>query len=820
MTPKLPDLALADLLVDMSRAPRARERLVDPSSFSNVLDAAQGEAAGVADSRASAQLDERAGSRDASDDAQVEKRVLTASDGEAKLAQRRELQRGFEADVAAERALQRREDARSQAQDLNAARDEARVATDRSEGRAEEASKSEARSSVAAKDDEARSQADAPDDHAASETHSEGGASAATTDQGAAAKSVDAAGTQTAGGGSELAVVSAVIAGAVAATLESATASATSASAWGVMSAARDGSAAQGVDQMARQLGLLRSIQGAGAQGAIAQEAGAAADVAQAAAPSTVLQQQAALGDSTSAAGLAEAAVEGVASAAVNGAPGAVGASAGGAASGATTLTAIAAPTATVETGIASGNVAGSAAQASAVATPKTAGLSASVSTEGLLSAEFVPGASLKDGGDVGSAGFQPALSAGDSATVEPGGRVTAQSEVADGFAQGARAFDQASAIAQARIARMTEANRQAATPSGGVATGTTPAQAALAGLDSASIGSRAVGELGIASSAALAQSVQIAQSGGALSGVGIQGGALDDTLAVASLASGRMDFAGAGSGGGSATGSGSGDGSSSGSSGRFAGATASGMSGRGVEGATLGSAVGSTFGNALNAAGGLVEGAASGTAGLSGPAGAGIAMATPGTGIADATVSSQPGAGVASAVTFQALGGSLRVEASSPTVTTQSPVTADQLPVALDQTAIDLARLRGGMLTLELAPADLGRLSFEMRIDDSGAAFVAIKLADDTVRALVENAAGALRDSLSREGFKLDSFTVSSGFSSPEQRENSQNRAFAETSNRRVPSSDASVDSSNGVQSRASNTQVRPGTSSLSLFA
>ena len=285
MTPKLPDLALADFLVDMSRAPRARERLVDPSSFSNVMDAAKGDAAEVADSRASAQLDGRAGSRDASDDSQVEKRVLAASDGEAKLAQRRELQRGFEADVAAERASQRREDARAQAQDLNAARDEARAAarsTERSEDRAEDASKSEARSSVAAKDDETRSQADASDDHAASETHSEG----------AVTKPVDAAGTQTAGDGSELAVASAVIAGAVAATLASAAASATSASAWGVMSAARDGSAAQGVDQMARQLGLLRSIQGAGAQ-----EAGAAAVVVQATAPSTIAQQQAALAD-------------------------------------------------------------------------------------------------------------------------------------------------------------------------------------------------------------------------------------------------------------------------------------------------------------------------------------------------------------------------------------------------------------------------------------------------------------------------------------------------------------------------------------------
>jgi flagellar hook-length control protein FliK len=177
------------------------------------------------------------------------------------------------------------------------------------------------------------------------------------------------------------------------------------------------------------------------------------------------------------------------------------------------------------------------------------------------------------------------------------------------------------------------------------------------------------------------------------------------------------------------------------------------------------------------------------------------------------------PGSGVTSAITPQAIGGSLRVDSSGP-VTVQGPVTADQLPVALDQTAIDLARLRGGMLTLELAPADLGRLSFEMRIDDSGAAFVAIRLADDTVRALVENAAGALRDSLSREGFKLDSFTVSSGFGSPEQRENSQNQGFAETSNRRVQSSDSSVVSRDSVQSRASNTQVRPGTSSLSLFA
>jgi hypothetical protein len=172
------------------------------------------------------------------------------------------------------------------------------------------------------------------------------------------------------------------------------------------------------------------------------------------------------------------------------------------------------------------------------------------------------------------------------------------------------------------------------------------------------------------------------------------------------------------------------------------------------------------------------------------------------------------------SAVTPQAIGASLRVEASGAALTTQSPITADQLPVALDQTAIDLARLRGGMLTLELAPADLGRLSFEMRIDDSGAAYVAIRLADDTVRALVENAAGALRDSLSREGFKLDSFTVSSGLGSPEQQENSQNRSFADTSDRGSRSADPSLVPTERVQPRASNNQVRPGASSLSLFA
>jgi hypothetical protein len=203
-----------------------------------------------------------------------------------------------------------------------------------------------------------------------------------------------------------------------------------------------------------------------------------------------------------------------------------------------------------------------------------------------------------------------------------------------------------------------------------------------------------------------------------------------------------------------------------------------------------------------------------------SAPASAAAASVVSGLAAADASTLTMPGSGVSSAVTPQALGGTLRAEASNAVATAQAPVTADQLPDALDQTAIDLARLRGGMLTLELAPADLGRLRFEMRIDDSGAAYVAIRLADDTVRALVENAAGALRDSLSRQGFKLDSFTVSSGFGSPEQQENSQNQTFADTSDRGQRSVGAFVVPAERGQPRASNNQVRPGTSSLSLFA
>jgi flagellar hook-length control protein FliK len=146
--------------------------------------------------------------------------------------------------------------------------------------------------------------------------------------------------------------------------------------------------------------------------------------------------------------------------------------------------------------------------------------------------------------------------------------------------------------------------------------------------------------------------------------------------------------------------------------------------------------------------------------------------------------------------------------------------VAADQLPAALDRTALDLARLRGGILTLDLAPADLGQLRFEMRINDAGSAVIAIQLADDSVRGLIENAAGSLRDALSREGFNLESFAVSSGMSSPERRENGQNSGFADSSARSVRAEETGDAVSSSSQARASTTQPRPGTRSLSLFA
>jgi hypothetical protein len=500
------------------------------------------------------------------------------------------------------------------------------------------------------------------------------------------------------------------------------------------------------------------------------------------------------------------------------------------------------------------------------------------VADAGLISAEFVPAASSSDA-EVLAAAQSTAVTKGvtgsqlaDSATVDP--------DVVQGFAQVARAFDQADAIARARIARVAAQNRTVAAANIGISgAGTFGASGAEGAAGSATsvvlntsagdafaqatrfaqssgaivaAGSATSVVLNSSAGVAFVQATQAAQPSGAIIAAGLSSGSISSGLVAGvegkvagseislagipgALESGAFIGVAAGSesggltsgGSGGLTSGGSGDGAGSSFGGRFVPVElGSRTQSAGGSAATPQSAVGSTFNSALSAAASaagssVVSGLAAGESSVGTASASAYAAAAGSAGSAsgEAALSGMPGSGVTSAITPQAIGGSLRVDSSGP-VTVRGPVTADQLPVALDQTAIDLARLRGGMLTLELAPADLGRLSFEMRIDDSGAAFVAIRLADDTVRALVENAAGALRDSLSREGFKLDSFTVSSGFGSPEQRENSQNRGFDETSNRRVQSSDSSAGSRDSVQSRASNTQVRPGTSSLSLFA
>jgi hypothetical protein len=584
---------------------------------------------------------------------------------------------------------------------------------------------------------------------------------------------------------------------------------------------------------MARQLGLLRSIE----------SAGAAADSAKIAAQVASAQQQAGMALETAVANAAATAADQATSAM---------SSATGSAAGQTLA----------EATLASGGTTGAAASAISIQGPiadanslssvgSGASLAASLGTgavvnAGLISAEFVPGASSADGEALSPE--QLAASVKGTLGSQPAGSVAAEPDVVQGFAQVARAFDQADAIAQARIARVAAQNRSVAAAS---AAATVAGTAGPVGAVSAA-GSVSSVVLDSAPSVALAQvsqalqfvqTSQVGQSSGTVSAAGIAGGiaagsslggpatlsegqGVDSEFSLAGPTVGSPAVSGMGRLGGGGS-NGSGNQSSPRGQGSGGPVVGNGFSAEAGSGAIAQGVVSSTFSSALSAAGGAagsisVPGLEAGVSPVGSSAATSVgasAAAAAGPAVGEAALSGLPGSGVSSAVTPQTIGGSLRLDASGP-ATVQSPVTADQLPVALDQTAIDLARLRGGMLTLELAPADLGRLSFEMRIDDSGAAFVAIRLADDTVRALVENAAGALRDSLSREGFKLDSFTVSSGFSSPEQRENSQNQAFAETSNRRVQSSGSVVGSGDSVQSRASNTQVRPGTSSLSLFA
>jgi len=601
---------------------------------------------------------------------------------------------------------------------------------------------------------------------------------------------------------------------------------------------------------MARQLGLLRSIQ----------SAGAAADSAKLAAQAAVAQQQ--TGAAVDAAASAEAMAEATAAATATAASTTADSNASSGAATAATTVASASASSLAVSGSEAGQVLAGIQSASGAAA-KTTASSASGATGGpdsaaalaigvgagsslaatlganavanaeLISAEFIPGAPSAD---------VEALSAAQSSAVAKGvtgsqapGSVTADPDVVQGFAQVARAFDQADAIAQARIARGAEQNRNLAAANDRVSVAGTSGAAGVAESPSPIV-------LNTEAGVTLSQVAQVAQSSGAIAAAGLSSGSVLSGLAAGAAGKGagtELSLAGAlgsletgasisvdaASGTGGLTGGGLGSGTGSGFGGRSAPAeSGSRAQTAGASVASLQSAVGSIFNSALSAAVGVSgSNGASGLAASESSVGAAAASAaaagSAGSASSEAALSGMPGSGVTSAITPQAIGGSLRVDSSGP-VTVQAPVTTDQLPVALDQTAIDLARLRGGMLTLELAPADLGRLSFEMRIDDSGAAFVAIRLADDTVRALVENAAGALRDSLSREGFKLDSFTVSSGFSSPERQENSQNQTFAETSNRRAQSSDSSGGSRDSVQSRASNTQVRPGTSSLSLFA
>ena len=846
MTPNLPDLLLADLLVDPSRSVRARNRSSDAVAFSYALDAAKG-ASGYDDQLIRAdhrqgdrfaesekfdvRADTRARAQEKSEESVDANRTNAAHDVEAKFKERRESLKLAESDFASEKALQERLESsaldriqvRARADEIE--RDEAR-AERASEGSATKEepvggqlddqgadSHPEARSGGGGADDLSRSQVEASGpqapggDAGAMPTGVELSAGSAIVAAAMAgpilvgALPTGSAGTTANPSGITPAVMApgavqapgivgvAEIAGASATTGTSVTGGASMSgssggselSAWGAMSAARAGSSADGVDRMARQLGLLRSIQSASTAADSSKvtqlmppQQGSPAGSEGANAPSASLRVTDTGG--TAAADDPVESVAGVrsveaaatsASAMLKGAP----LSASGPAN----------PLIDV-------------ASEPYVATNLVSQSGALVPASGLLSAEFVPVVPSKPG--------EEPLSGGGSVTKATG---VTQSQtdlsasgtpnVAQGFAQIAQQFDQANAAAQARVARAQEQKqRQFGALNSPIAVSSLTAQ-----------------ETG--------QSVNmIAVAESDLSFDGPIDGALVSAFASssASLASNQSGFD-----------SGAGGRSTGDYAGRLefgGGAVARGQR-TGV--AALSAAISapgsvtSTFGSTLSVANGAMGASTQEVnASASAAAGSSVAFAAGAvTDTADSAVSSLPGSGVASAITPPAIGGATRLEAGA-SATVQSPVTADRLPVLLDQTAMDLARLRGGMLTLELAPADLGRLSFEMRIDDSGAAFVAIQLADDTVRALVENAAGALRDSLSREGFKLDSFTVSSGFSSPEQRENSQNRDFAETSNRRVQSSDSSVDSSNGVQSRASNTQVRPGTSSLSLFA
>jgi hypothetical protein len=123
MTPNLPDLLLADLLVDPSRSVRARNRSSDAVAFSYALDAAKG-ASGYDDQliradhrqgdrfaeseKFDARADTRARAQEKSEESVDANRTNAAHDVEAKFKERRESLKLAESDFASEKALQER----------------------------------------------------------------------------------------------------------------------------------------------------------------------------------------------------------------------------------------------------------------------------------------------------------------------------------------------------------------------------------------------------------------------------------------------------------------------------------------------------------------------------------------------------------------------------------------------------------------------------------------------------------------------------------------------------------------------------------------
>ena len=109
MTPKLPDLLIADLLVDPSRNVLTRERAGDSVAFSNLLDAAKG-AAVKEDTLI--QADQRQMDQRQSDQFAASVKADTRARARAQSEDALTAQRAADADFAAQQSLQRRDEAR------------------------------------------------------------------------------------------------------------------------------------------------------------------------------------------------------------------------------------------------------------------------------------------------------------------------------------------------------------------------------------------------------------------------------------------------------------------------------------------------------------------------------------------------------------------------------------------------------------------------------------------------------------------------------------------------------------------------------------